>query len=294
MNINIKSDILKMKVLEKENAELKELLENENSKLNQLKEQITNEFQLLEIKSNDYSTKLSELELKELEIMKKSNELNQQISKYEYLFKSKYLQLEISDPNNKNSYRWLIKNPINNIISIKLMSYSLPVPRFNINKHNNSLSFKINDNIINININPGKYTIEELILIINNKLIDIKLSINPQQYIIIDSDKNFEIINTIMIKEVFGFTSICNNNQQYISDNIWDLRIDDKILLFLNNLSDNPFGVLYFNGHSDSHFKFEKPFNLDSLDITFKDLKGREYDFNNLQHSLSFLIEQIN
>ena len=97
-----------------------------------------------------------------------------------------------------------------------------------------------------------------------------------------------------MSKEIFGFINEYNNNNNYISENSWDLRVNDKVYLYLNNLSDTPFGVLYFNGQSDIQFKFQEPFDLDYLDITFKDGKGREYDFNNLPHSLSFLIEQLN
>ena len=174
------------------------------------------------------------------------------------------------------------------------MSYSLPQTRFNINKYNNTLSFKINEDISNININPGKYTIDEIIIILNNKLSNIKISINNEQNIVIESENNFNIIETVMSKDVFGFISECSNNNKYTSDKLWDLRINDKVYLYLNNLSDNPLGVLYFNGQSDIQFKFQEPFDLDYLDITFKDVKGREHDFNNLPHSLSFLIEQIN
>ena len=111
---------------------------------------------------------MHDLELKEIEITRKNNELNQQLLKYEYLFKSNYLQLEVSDLYNNASYKWKIQKPINNVIGIKLMSYSLPQTRFNINKYNNALSFKINQDTINININPGKYTIEEIIIILTN------------------------------------------------------------------------------------------------------------------------------
>ena len=227
--------------------------------------------------------------------MKKNNELEQQITKYDYLFKSTYLQLEVSDSYNNASYQWKLGSPINNIIGIKLMSYSLPPARYNINSINNKLSFKINDNLINISIDQGKYSIDNLITIINEKLTEnnIKFSVNHQEKIIIESNDNFDIVDTIMSKEIFGFTTEKSNNNKYISDNIWDLRIDDKIYLFLTNISDTPFGILYFNCYSDCQFKFEKPFDLEYLDILFKDSKGREYNFNNLPHSLSFLIQKI-
>ena len=252
--------------------ELEEIIRNNNEEIDELK----NNTDLIKFKE--------ELEMKE-------NELKQLITKHEYLFNSNYAQLEIFEKS-KSSYRWNFQKTIDNVMGIKLMSYSLPQPRFNINKNNNTLSLRINNNVNSINITYGKYTIDELISILNNKLLsnDIKISINVEQKIIIESENNFDIINTVMSKEILGFTNQYNNNNNYISDNVWDLRIDDKVYLYLNNLSDNPFGVLYFNGLADLQFKFQEPFDLDYLDIIFKDNKGREYDFNNLSHSLSFVI----
>jgi hypothetical protein len=176
------------------------------------------------------------------------------------------------------------------------MSYSIPLSRYNINKNNNILSLKINEEIINFKINQGKYSIEEFISILNNKLNENKviISLNNQDNIIIESENNFDIIETNMSKEILGFKLECNNKNKYISDNIIDLRINDKVYLFLDNISDNPFSVLYFNGQSDSQIKFKNEFELEYLDISFRDSNNQEYDFNNLKHSLSFLIEQIN
>jgi hypothetical protein len=175
------------------------------------------------------------------------------------------------------------------------MSYSIPQSIYNINKYNNNLSIKVNDETININIDEGKYNIEEMISLLNSKLINynIKISVNNQQKIIIESEINFDIIKTCMSEEILGFISESKDSNKYISNNIWDLRISDKVYLYLNNISDNPFGMLYFNGHSDIQIKFKEPFDIDLFDISFKDSKGREYDFNNLPHSLSFVIEQL-
>ena len=302
MNINVKSDTIKIEELEKENNELRETIENENSKLNEIKKQIAQEFHLLEIKETEISKKINELEIKEKEIIKKNNELeileidiDAKNKKYDYLFKSIFLQLEVSDINNKSSYIWKINKSITNIIGIKLMSYSIPQSIYNINKYNNYLSIKVNDETININIDEGKYNIEELISILNSKLINynIKISVNNQQKIIIESEIKFDIINTCMSEEILGFISESKDNNKYISNNVWDLRTSDKVYLYLNNILDNPFGILYFNGHSDIQIKFKDPFDTDLFDISFKDSKGREYDFNNLPHSLSFVIEQL-
>ena len=271
-------------------------------KITEIKQQIASEFETLRIKNEDYDTLNTELRLKEVEHIKKDNELKQMLINYDYLFKSQYLQLEIT--NNKSSYLWPM-NEIQNVMSIKLLSYSLPVPRFNIEENkNNLLSLKINNEIIEIVIPTGKYTIDELINVINTKFesnIDskVKISINNEQKIIIEGinkEDIIEIIPTVLSNNNLGFSEQPDTlTFKYISDKCWDLRIEDKIYLYLNNLSDEtPFGILYFNGLSTSHFKFQEPFNLNNLEIIFKDSKGYDYNFYNLSHSLSFLIEKIN
>lgn len=296
MNIDVKSDNLKLKELELENKELKKKIEYENNKILEIKKQIANEFYLLEVKNNEYSEKISELEIQEIEFMRKNNELNQMLIKYDYLFKTSYLQFEVSDINNSSSYKWKFQKPINNVVAIKLMSYSIPSCRYNINRYNKRLSLRIDDNILDFELDEGKYSIEDVISILNNKLSknNIIISLNNQDNVIIESENNFDILETDMSKDIFGFISECINQNKYISNNIIDLRINHKLYLYLENLSDSPFGILYFNGQSDSQFKFKEGFDLEYIDISFKDSKGRDYDFNNLKHSLSFLIEQIN
>jgi hypothetical protein len=120
---------------------------------------------------------------------------------------------------------------------------------------------------------------------------NIKLSLTLEQTIKIESTDNeqFNLIQTNLSKFNLGFINECSNNTNYTSDNIWDLRIDNKVYLYITNLSDTiPFGILFHNGESNSEFKFEEPISLNNLDIVFKDSKGYDYNFYNLSHSLSF------
>ncbi len=293
-----------------ENRELKQLTDDLREQLNkpsemdkiiEVKQQIAKEFESLNNKNEEINSKLSELNLKELDIIKKDSELKQLISNHEYLFKSSHLQVEITDPENKSNYSWSMM-PIDNVIGIKLMSYSLPLPRFNITEgKNNILTLKINGETVKLELTSGKYNIEDIISILNSKISEqnknISIQLNPDQRIIIESsDENdiIEIIPTILSKENLGFVLSATESHKHISDKIWDLRIDDRIYIYLNNLSsETPFGILYFNGQSVSQFKFQKPFNLSKLDIVFKDTYGMEYNFHNLPHNLSFLIEKV-
>ena len=320
ININVSDDnqmIKKMKLLidklENDNLQLKEIIEkqkmeietlsdnSELSKIDEIKKQIREEFDTLRNKSEEIENKLSNLNLREVELIKKDSELKQLISNYDYLFKSQHLQMEVTSADNQSSYTWKME-PIDNVIGIRLMTYSLPTPRFNIEENkNNQLKFRVGEQNYNIVLSTGKYTIDELIYILNSKIAEkndkIKISINNEQRIILEStDVNeiIDIIPTLLSKENLGFLLTAENKNKHISDRVWDLRVDDKVYLYLNNLADDtPFGVLYFNGQSVSQFKFNKPFNLPNLEIVFKDSRGMDYKFHNLPHSLSFLIEKI-
>jgi len=277
---------------------------NDYEKIIEIKKQIANEFEVLSQKNSELDTKIAEINLKDIEINKKDSELKQLIKNYDYLFRTNQLQIEVSNQNNESKYIFPLEK-INNAIGIKLMSYSIPIPLFNIEENKNSelkLLYK-NEEII-LNISNGKYNIEDLIEILNvelsnknlNEIIEIKL--NKQQKVIIEcniDEEELSIIPTLLSTENLGFTSSLENKKIHIADKIWDLRIIDKVYLFLNNLSDEvPFGILHFNGKSVCQFKFEKPFNIDKLEIEFKDSKGLPINFYNLSHNLSFMIEKIN
>jgi hypothetical protein len=296
--------------LETQNTELIELVNklqnninsNESEKLTQIKTQIAAEFADLTIKNEKIDTLNSTLKLKEVQLTTKETSINELIAKYDYLFKSEYIQFEVSNTENKSAYTWPLEL-IKNIIGIKLMTYSIPLPRFNIEENkNNIFSFKLNGQEHSITLSTGKYTIDELIIILNQKIKQINetlsISINVEQKTIFESSNTEDtiiIINTMLSKENLGFLVNIENKNIQIADKCWDLRIDNKVYLYLNNLSEDiPFGILYFNGTAVSQFKFEKPFNLNNLEVVFKDSYGMPYNFHNLSHSLTFLIEKIN
>jgi hypothetical protein len=304
VNIEVRDDVLKLKQqideLKQENLRLQQ--NNDYQKINEIKSQIASEFEVLSIKNSELDTKTAELNLKEIEITKKDLELKQLIKNYDYLFRTNQLQIEVTNANNESKYLFPLEK-VNNAIGIKLMSYSIPNPMFNIEENkNNELKLLYKDNEIILTIPNGKYTIDELIdslnTELNNKnLTEINIKLNKQQKVVIEltNEEELSIIPTILSTDNLGFSSSNESKQSHIADRIWDLRMIDKVYLFLNNLSDEvPFGILHFNGKSVCQFKFEKPFNIDKLEIEFKDSKGLPVNFHNLPHNLSFMIEKIN
>lgn len=269
--------------IKRENEMLKAQMKQFNGgKMDVVKQEIAIEFEKL----ND----------REALLVKKEEEMKLLMKKYHYLYETSNVQLDISpsDSNNEFSFEF---GPIENIVGVKLMSYSIPQARYNIEDNkNNIFRIKSKDNdLIEIKINSGKYNIDNLIDKLNLKSDKYKFSLNVEQIVEINGDDEFEIIPTPLSKEVLGFTTECSNNNQYTANRSWDLRIEEKAFLFINNIDDStPFAVLYSNNQGNYQFKFEEPIKLNKLDLCFRDSKGRPFNFYGLNYSLNIQLEVNN
>ena len=307
VNIPLREDIQK---LERENNNLQQIIldlqNSKNEELKNIKESISLEFEELRKKEQLINSKESNITYKENFINNKEEELKKLIKRHEDLMKIKQVQLEVNNDKNISEYTFNIGTDNYNVIGIKLISYHLPVTKYNIENYNNKIEYKIDDEIKTIQIKNGKYTIEQLLNKLNNE--DLEFILNTEQTITIKSDKKFSLINTELLNINLGFnkindnivtisddniTSFDDNITSYNSDKIYDLRIDDKIYLYLNNLSEEPFGILYSNGMSVCNFQFENSYKLSKLDITFKNNKGHLYNFYDLSHNMSFILDII-
>jgi len=261
-----------------------------NQELNNL-QNVNKEYELLKLKQEEINNKLLLLNNKEIE-------MKQLVNTYNSIIRLQHLQLEVSNES-ESEYTYTFGVPIKNVMSIKLISHTIPEPKYNIETNkNNLLLFKVNDTTHNIELNSGLYNIELLINEINRLLesnnLNISTKISLDQKIVFTSENNFDILPTSLLVNNLGFSNEeYSNNNEYKSNKVWDLRLDNKVYLYLDNLSDNPFGVLYFNNLSNTNlqFKFDKPFNLNKLDIKLLDTKGMKYNMNNLPHVLSFVLE---
>ena len=266
--------------IRRENEMLKNQLKLYNSsKLDVVKQEIANEFE-----------KLNE---KESFISKKEEEMNLLMKKYNYLYSTSNIQLDISPSESNNQFTFEF-GPIENIVGMKLMSYSIPQSRYNIESgKNNIFRIKTSENeMIELKLNSGKYTIENLIEKLNSKSDKYNFELNVEQIIEIKSEQSFEIIPTPLSKEILGFVSNCIDNNHYVADKPWDLRIEEKAFLFIDNIDDStPFAVLYSNNQGNYQFKFEEPIKLEKLDIHFRDSKGRPFNFYGLNYSLNIQLE---
>ena len=207
--------------------------------------------------------------------------------------------MEICNENNSSYYTYNFEE-LQNIYSIKLLNYSIPNNIFNIEEDkNNTFEFKIDDNdeINEIILETGKYNIDDLIKSLNKNNFGLLFEIDQvTQKVIVNSNKIFKIIPSPLSIIILGFSNNnCSNKTEYKATKLFDLRNDNKVLLYLNNIDNtSPFAILIPNSTTSAVINFEEPITLNKIDILFKDSKGRIHNFYNLEHNLSLQIEVKN
>lgn len=293
LNGNDNSEILKLR---EENILLKQQLEEKQQELENidtLKKEMENEFEKLNDKNKEILEKEDEINKKLEEITKKENKLKEMYEKYSYVFSSSEIQCDISPNESLSEYIYDLDN-IENVIGIKLLSYSIPQPRYNIEQNkNNIFRIHINGEDKEYKLNNGKYKIEDLLNILSVKT-GLKFSLDIEEKIVIQSEENFNIIPTVLSQEVLGFTEDCENNNIYTANNLWDLRIEDLVYVYLDNIDENiPFAILNPTTKTSGQFKFEEPINLTELKFIFKDSKNRLFNFYGLKYNLNIQLEII-
>ena len=287
--------------------ELEDIKLDKTTKFDQIKEEISEEFNKLqedkqyndnkikEIEQLNLLTtnKLNELKIKENELLIRETEFNKLYSQYSVLLKNKKYQIEISPDNSISSYRFNLSNQIN-ITGIKLLNYSIPNKKYNIEENiNNIFSYMIDNKTYNLNLSTGFYTIELLIEKLNeNENIKFKLDIFTQK-IQIDSENVLKLINT-NLSIMLGFKNYESYSSHILADVIYDLRIDNKVYLYINNIVSKPFAILNPNNTTtESEFLFEESTQIDFFDIIFKDSKGNNINFYDINHYLNLEVTVV-
>ena len=289
---NAKEKDLIIENLNRENANLK----NEIKNLEDIQERISKEFEELNKKNNLVQSNMQIMNQRELELNNKENEINLLLNNYRQILNSRFYQMNVTSKDNKSQYSYFF-GKIDNISSIKIISYSIPQARYNIDNNSNLLKYKINDEELEFTFKKGKYTIENLIENLN-KIDNLDFKLNIDQKIEISSECKFELeFNNLT--NILGITSedeIVEEDNKYIlnASKTWDLRIDNKLFLYFTNINEEPISIIYFNGNCESQIHFQEPIELSQLDVELRDSYGNLYDFDNLGHSINLQLELIN
>ena len=251
-----------------------------------------NEKELLEVRKE----KTELLELKN-EIKLQIIELENRKKEYDEISQIKNFLLEVGSEDSLSYYTYMF-NSIQNIIGIKLEKYSVPFINYNIETDiNNIFEIEIENENKQIILESGKYNITNLIKALNNNTLNLIFELDEiTQKIQVSSNTNtnFNIIPNVLSISVLGFISSYINNYLYKADKCYDLRRDDKIYLYLNNIDNSsPFAILNYEGIANAEIKFENEIVLDKLDIVFKNSKGNLYNFHGLNHNLTFNLTSL-
>jgi len=282
-------------------------LQEEINQIQGIKSRISNEFEDLNKKNEEIQTSMQKLNQRELELNSRENEIKVLINNYKQILNSRFYQMNLTSKDNKSNYKYYF-NKVDNIVAIKIISYSMPYPRYNISGNNNILKYKYDDKEEeSILLDNGKYSIENLIEKINfefeKKEINIKFKLNINQKITVESDKDFKLLDNNLKNITLGIdqNDICEKKENdsidtFVLDgsNLWDLRVEDKLFLYFKNINDDPISIVYLNGTSEAQIQFEEPIELDILDVELRDSYGNLYDFNNLPHSINLQLELTN
>ena len=285
--------------LKKENNNLRSQI----SQMKDAKNLINEKFQELNKKNDMIRSNLEILNQRELEVNNRENDVKSLINNYKYLLNSRFYQINVTSNENKSKYEYYFE-PLNSIVSLKIVSCSLPIPRFNIDDNSNKLLISINDENIEIKIKKGFYSIDRLIEILNFncKNYNLVFALNENQKLNLSKiDINEDVItlnSSILSDKILGF----GNESKFIdydytsidAQSTWDLRLHDRLFLYLKNINSEPITILYFNGKSESTINFENPIELSNLEIEIKDSDDNLYDFNNLKHSINIQLEITN
>ncbi len=235
--------------------------------------------------SDELFQQLNEMKMMLNTLKEENNNLKHQMKTKQSV---KTLQLDINKTQPTYKFQF---NPINNIVGIKLLSYNLPQPVYNIFDNSNFI-YEMNEIQNQIIIQKGNYNIEGLLNILNNNK-DLIFSIDYTQKVSVKSkDETSEfIIKPTIISFKLGFNTEDHLSSSKTAYKVYDLRLPSKLLFFIKNINPNPVCILNFNNTSICNLQFNNPLTLSSLDLEFYTEDNLLYNFNDIAYNLSFALD---
>jgi hypothetical protein len=217
-----------------------------------------------------------------------------------------------------SKYSIKLDNPLNDIVSIELTDYSIPLERQLINNTNNTFYYSPDNGttVKTINIGNGNYDGKSLATELQTKfgsdISSVAYSDTNQRLTINTNNNNFIILSSQSgnnnINNILGFsnTDTQANSNSIQSNYALNLQGENYIIMMLENaitnISNNQyinrsFAVIRDNTHIQEIIK--KTFNptlnnFSTFSISFYDYYGALFDFDNKNHRLEFVVETLN
>ncbi len=224
-----------------------------------------------------------------------------------------------------------LPNPLKNVIRLRLVSYEIPNTEYTFTTKKANCSFKINDAYGDhlISIEPGNYSVQELVSAIQNELDELQGSYS----VVVMLNKKIKIEASINFKLDFSYTSlrpanwglgynlgfrriVCEGKNTYSADTYPDVRgeayyfleidgannmnsrgVDDSNMQIFTKIQiDKARGDVIMNNSANnfrSEFIYQQPVNVNKLTIRLLDAFGEVVDLNGADLSLTFELSEI-
>ncbi len=213
---------------------------------------------------------------------------------------------DYTEPEYFNDYLVELSNKYKNVTKIELADYDFPKDLCYINKKNNQLIIYINDDEKQIELEKGNYTIDEIIEglqeAFDDEKIDLNISLDSDEHIILQSNSRFSFAND-SLGRVLGFTKDNYENQKYYQSENKHLLVS-KLYIFIENiLKDEPIGIIDLTKNKKEPImkKFTKPISeINEMIIKFKrrpindDNDDDLVNFQKKPHNITLKLESRN
>jgi hypothetical protein len=213
---------------------------------------------------------------------------------------------EHTEPEYFNDYMVDLPNDVKNVVGIELLDYKFPQELCFITKDNNQLFIIADGEEKEIELEPGKYSIDEIVEGLQDAFdqykININIDIDNNEHIILSSsDDIFSFKNDKnSLTRMLGFTeNYYEDEKVYKSENKHSLV--SKIYLYIDNISNNePFGIIDLKDKKSTSIikKFNQPISeIREMILKFKRRQTKEddlVDFYNKPHQITFKFESKN
>jgi hypothetical protein len=277
---------------------------DEFTSIDDAKKEIAGEFNKLTEKHNLVERNMQILMQKEMHILKKEEEINQIIQNYNNVLNVSTYQVTIDSrfmDSHAESYRFDLEGTINRVTHVELIAYNVPITKYNINKYNNIIKYKLeeDDDEKTIELDCGAYDIELLLKLLNDKCDKLTFSTDFRETIEIkhEDDKTFNLVKSSLLYKVLGFKKQdYESKKSYKSERVYELRNDNYVNLHISNIvSEKEFCTLnLMSGQTVKKIELVEPKTLEHFDISFTSYENKPISFNDRYHTLTFKIIALN
>ena len=121
----------------------------------------------------------------------------------------------LAEDTDSNNFRWTFKRPLKDIVSIELLSGCVPATLYNVNTGWNKFTFQENSTRKTITLTPGQYTVDTLVLELEQELNIGSINIYDVTYSAITKKISIAAVGTATFQFCFGSGDFLDTFDKY-------------------------------------------------------------------------------